>query len=295
MTQVFILAGQSNMEGQAVVDLTGRDYNDGRGTLATLIKEPRLTRQMRHLQNLDGSWRTRKDVHVWYKPEGAPVKTGPLGFGFTPYLDAHHFGPELQFGHVVGDAIRDDILLIKCAWGGKSLYRDFRPPSAGGVTGKYYRLMMANIQEALKSVRGPFELAGFVWYHGWNDGVDPRTAVPEYESNLVHLIQDVRRDLGVAELPIVVGEITGAWRDAPPEWTRLRDAQRAASEKHPELGERIVFVPTRDFVRKPEDSPNPGHGHHEFGNAETYFLVGDALGKGILRARGRKTTLGVGA
>jgi hypothetical protein len=48
-----------------------------------------------------------------------------------------------------------------------------------------------------------------------------------------------------------------------------------------------VFAPTRDFVRKPEDSPNPGHGHHEFGNAETYFLVGDALGKGILKARGR--------
>ena len=71
MTQVFILAGQSNMEGQAVVDLTGRDYNDGRGTLATLIKEPRLTRQMRHLQNPDGSWRTRNDVRVWYKPEGS--------------------------------------------------------------------------------------------------------------------------------------------------------------------------------------------------------------------------------
>ncbi len=32
-----------------------------------------------------------------------------------------------------------------------------------------------------------------------------------------------------------------------------------------------------------EDSPNPGHGHHEFGNAETYFLVGDALGKGMVK------------
>jgi transposase len=32
------------------------------------------------------------------------------------------------------------------------------------------------------------ELAGFVWYHGWNDGVDAEHAVPEYEENLVHLI-----------------------------------------------------------------------------------------------------------
>lgn len=51
----------------------------------------------------------------------------------------------------------------------------------------------------------------------------------------------------------------------------------------------MVFVPTHDFVRKPEDSPNPTHGHHEFGNAETYFLVGDALGKGMLGLYGMKT------
>jgi hypothetical protein len=45
----------------------------------------------------------------------------------------------------------------------------------------------------------------------------------------------------------------------------------------------VLFVETHDFVRKPEDSPNPGHGHHAFGNAETCFLVGDALGKGMIK------------
>jgi len=43
----------------------------------------------------------------------------------------------------------------------------------------------------------------------------------------------------------------------------------------------VVFIETHDFVRKAEDSPNPSHGHHEFGNAETYFLIGDSLGKGM--------------
>jgi hypothetical protein len=38
--KVFILAGQSNMEGQAVVDLAGKDYNDGRGTLACADRCP---------------------------------------------------------------------------------------------------------------------------------------------------------------------------------------------------------------------------------------------------------------
>jgi hypothetical protein len=45
----------------------------------------------------------------------------------------------------------------------------------------------------------------------------------------------------------------------------------------------VSFVETHSFVRKPEESPNPSHGHHEFGNAETYFLVGDSLGKGMLK------------
>ena len=27
--------------------------------------------------------------------------------------------------------------------------------------------------------------------------------------------------------------------------------------------------------------PNPGHGHHWYGNAESYFLIGQALGEGM--------------
>ena len=81
-------------------------------------------------------------------------------------------------------------------------------------------------------------------------------------------------------LPVVIGELTGPWVEAPPEWTKLRQAQAAAAN-YPAFAGTVAFVETRHFVRKPEDSPNPGHGHHEFGNAETYFLVGDALGKGM--------------
>ena len=45
----------------------------------------------------------------------------------------------------------------------------------------------------------------------------------------------------------------------------------------------VALVPTWSFVQKPEDSPNPRHGHPEFGNAETYVLVGNALGKAMLQ------------
>lgn len=290
--KVFILAGQSNMEGQAVADLEGPDYNDGKGTLRSLLRDPEHAARVRHLVAADGGWSVRGDVWVRYQPEAGPVKTGPLQLGFTAYDGQHHFGPELQFGHVVGDYFDNPVLLIKTAWGGKSLYTDFRPPSSGGAVGPYYTKTLAQIREALAKVEGDvpggdngYDLAGLVWYHGWNDGCEPRTAVPEYEQNLVNLIRDVRWELNAPHLPVVIGELTGPWVEAPGEWAALRKAQAAAAAR-PEFAGTVAFVETRGFVRAAEDSPNPGHGHHEFGNAETYFLVGDALGKAMVKLSG---------
>ena len=129
-----------------------------------------------------------------------------------------------------------------------------------------------------------YEIAGFVWWQGWNDFCDAKM-VPVYEKNLVNLIHDVRKDLKSPKLPVVIGDLTGGWmkgtNDFPPAALAIRNAQKAAAEK-PEFKGTVKLVETGDFVRKPEDSPHPGHVHHEYGNAETYFLVGDALGKAML-------------
>lgn len=309
--KVFVMAGQSNMQGQAVVDLSGKDYNEGKGTLAALFEDPVKKALVSHLKGADGAWRVRDDVFVRFQPSedrGSPVKAGPLTFGFTGYEGLHHFGPELQFGHVMGEAFENEVLIIKTAWGGKSLYADYRPPSSvndGGKPGPYYTLMIEQIKESLANLRrdfpkskavaaagtaGPsYDIAGFVWYQGWNDGCDPKNAVPEYEANLVNLIRDVRKDLGVPKLPVVVGELTGPWVQATGEWDRLRKAQAQAAAA-PEFAGSVVFVPTHEFVRLPKDSPNPGHGHHEFGNAETYVLVGEALAQGMAKLMRIKTT-----
>ena len=58
---------------------------------------------------------------------------------------------------------------------------------------------------------------------------------------------------------------------------RFRDAQRRGASA---IGN-ARFVVTRHFARPPELSPNTGHGHHWFGNAESYFLIGNALGEGM--------------
>ena len=278
---VFILAGQSNMEGQAVVSMDHPEYyNGGKGNLVWSMQHSASRQQMRHLRDEEGNWVQRDDVTIWYKPKDEP-RTGPLTIGYTPYGGSTHIGPELQFGHVVGDAIDRPVLLIKTAWGGKSLFADFRPPSADGPTGDYYTRMIQDVREALATLGDrPYVLGGFIWMQGWNDMVDAR-ATAEYADNLVLLAGDLRAEFERPDLPIVVGEL-GNGGEATPE------SGMGVFRSQQELGtsriEGAVFVRTHMFARDPELSPNTGHLHHWYGNAESYFLVGDALGKAAVRA-----------
>ena len=64
----------------------------------------------------------------------------------------------------------------------------------------------------------------------------------------------------------------------------IRAAQKAAADRK-EFDGTVKFVSTTAFARPKEESPNVGHGHHWFGNAESYFLIGDALGKAMVDLR----------
>lgn len=278
--QVFILAGQSNMQGQGVVSMDDpKHYNGGKGNLVWSMQHSESKEAMRHLRDNSGDWVTRDDVTISFKNRTG-VRKGPLTIGYTGYGKDSHIGPELQFGHVIGDHLSAPVLLIKTAWGGKSLHKDFRPPSAGGETGTYYTQMIAEIRDALDAIdQQAYEIAGFVWMQGWNDMVS-KEATAEYEQNLIHLARDVRAEFKLADLPIVVGELgNGGPAKQGTGMHTFRLAQKAGSAKIPGA----TFVTTSQFARPAKMSPNVGHGHHWFGNAESYFLVGDALGKAMLQ------------
>ena len=140
--KVFILAGQSNMEGQGSVDHDDeRDSNGGKGNLVWSMKHSKSAEKMKMLKNEKGEWVVRDDVQISFKVGGKVLKGG-LTVGYTGYAadgSRRHMGPELGFGFVLGDFYKEPVLLIKTAWGGKSLYEDFRPPSSGGKVGPYYR------------------------------------------------------------------------------------------------------------------------------------------------------------
>jgi alpha-galactosidase len=57
------------------------------------------------------------------------LAAGPLSIGYGARPTA--FGPEYAFGIMLERSLDQPILIIKTAWGGKSLHYDFRPPSAG--------------------------------------------------------------------------------------------------------------------------------------------------------------------
>src|SRR3954463_11124340 len=93
--KVFILAGQSNMEGQGFIKADPR-RNGGKGSLEFLVKDPATADKFKHLVDQDGKWVVRDDV--WIHSLG---RKGKLTVGYGAKED--RIGPELGFGHVIGD------------------------------------------------------------------------------------------------------------------------------------------------------------------------------------------------
>lgn len=298
---VFILAGQSNMEGHGFVP-AAPERNGGKGSLEFLVKNPTTAKRFAHLVDSAGDWRKRDDVWIKYGERKGPLT---VGYGARP----DRIGPELGFGWVVGDALDEPVLLIKCAWGGKSLAVDFRPPSAGqppyslgdkndaaiaqdpSIVGRYYREILAQVKSALANVKelvpsgdGRYVVSGFGWHQGWNDRINDKFNA-EYESNMALFIRDIRKDLGVPRLPFVIAETGMSGPDEThPRALSLMQAQAAVAER-PEFKGNVAFVGTRAFWRPREESPT-GQGYHWNSNAETYYLIGESMGKAMKQLLG---------
>ncbi|MFK7911619.1 MAG: sialate O-acetylesterase [Akkermansiaceae bacterium] len=236
--KVYILAGQSNMQGHAHID-----------TMDVIGLDPKTAPMLKEMRNSDGTPKILNDVWVSSLGSSEDVKTGKLTVGFGVNKKGLRIGPEYTFGIYIQKHVKEPILIIKTAWGGKSLSKDFRPPSAGPFplserhiemlkkkgedtasakaarveqTGHYYRLMTEHVQKVLKDIKAVYpgydpkqgyELAGFVWFQGWNDLVDTKTypdcnkpgGYDAYTEVLGHFIRDVRKEFAAPKMPFVIG------------------------------------------------------------------------------------------
>ena len=304
--KVFILAGQSNMEGAGQIQINPRAQNKGAGTLEFMVKQ--TPQKHGHLQTKSGEWRVRTDVWVKYGERGGGLKPG---FGAR----SSTIGPELGFGTVVGDALKEQVLIIKTCWGGKTLMVDFRPPCAGPLpkamadkmlagiqrrepdatmkvveerTGAFYRLMMKEVTATLKNLKAiypaydgkGYEIAGFGWHQGWNDGLS-HEMVAAYEENLVRLIKDVRREWKTPHLPAVIAVSGFGGRNQKVDRRLGIIAAQHGAAKREDFKGTVASVETRDFFRPREQSPG-GQGYHWNNNAETYYHIGEGMGKAMV-------------
>ena len=309
--KVFVLCGQSNMQGHAALR-----------TLEYLIYNEETAKEYEHWKDRYGCWTERRDVWVW-TTDGERSGNLKPGYGASEKV----LGPELGFGWVLGERLDEQVLLIKTCWGGRSVKRDFLPPSADlppdeGLQqeldnakkrnpdttmeeikaryGKAYRDTIAHVGSVLGNLKEHFhgydekrgyELAGFVFFQGWNDMIDGAQREQKYATytkRLATLIKDVRKDLKAPNLPVVIGELGAGQRGD-------FQAAQAAVAKLPEFEGNVKFVKTREFwepeVEKMVDEGvwrgpdwvkfyNVGseRGYHYLGSARIYYKMGKAFG-----------------
>lgn len=265
--KVFFLVGQSNMEGK------GNPIH-----LDTYKEDPAIKATYAGLKDGDG-WKVRDDVWITYPSKNKGAKHGALTVGYgTKGVDS--IGPEFGFGHTVGNALDEPVVLIKIAWGGKSLAVDFRPPGAPPTAaelkellerrrkkspniteeevkaryGHFYREMIRHAKAELAEIGVRFpnlrghviELSGFVWHQGFNDVINRslrEKAYADYTKWLGIFIEDMRRDLKAPGLPFVIGELsTGGL----PSRGAFQVAQAKTADGKDFKGN-VVFVPTAEY------------------------------------------------
>ncbi|MFN7626626.1 MAG: sialate O-acetylesterase, partial [Pirellula sp.] len=196
--RVYILAGQSNMQGHAKIS-----------TFEHIGMDPSTKPMLEEMLGTDG--KPKVCDRVWISSIGCAdaEQTGRLTAGFGASTDK--IGPEFTFGIYMQKFTPAPILIIKTSWGGKSLHTDFRPPSAGPYvfndtllnnlqkqgkdlsairadkekeTGACYREMIEHVRDVLGDIKRiipeydesqGYRISGFVWFQGWNDMVDAGT------------------------------------------------------------------------------------------------------------------------
>ncbi len=316
--KVFILAGQSNMEGKARNNLL--DYQATNATTKALFA---------HLRK-DDNWAVRDDVFIKFLERKGPLTVGYGSPGCT--------GVELEFGHAMGNHFEEPVILVKAAWGGHSLFKLFRSPSAAFPAaavldkelaqaqdrvkknneknkkndplptmddikkdyGSSYRNMMKEVKDVLDNhatlfpaLKGrPLEVAGFVWFQGFNDIFG---AENEYASNMKHFINDVRKDLNAPKLPFVIGALgQNGSKPATGGMLIVREAQMAMNDV-PEFKANVKAFRADLLVDKAAEEMFPNwqknaewshtgsdRPYHYYGSAIWFNRIGKAMGDAML-------------
>ena len=200
-TNVFLLAGQSNM--------------DGRGDASKLSEA-----EMKLLTNAS------QKIHFVYKGtvgEGNPIRyngaldfTNPWNFVKQKFRIEKCFGPELFFGvELVKNYPKQDYLFIKRSQGGTSLYGAWNPNWSFEKASffneqdkpKLYQDFIDLVDAELAELHpDSYEIVGMLWVQGETDSntSNGSVAADTYHLNLENLINSVRDHYDIPDLPFLI-------------------------------------------------------------------------------------------
>ena len=275
------------------------------GALSTMVK---FKGMYPYLIDKNRQWKPRDDV--WYK--GVVAAAGSRWLG----VSGGRIGPELGFGHAVGNHYEEPVLILKTSQGNRSLSWDFLTPGSkrfeyGGkiyagykesplswekgtkpkpinwYAGKQYDDCFGVAHEVLDNFDKQFphwkgrgyEIEGFAWWQGDKDRYNDGHAV-QYEKNLVRLIKTLRKEFKAQDAKFVVATLGQTAKDAPSSNDKLiLDAQLAVdgkTGKYPEFKGNVAAVYTHPL------SQGGASNSHYNGNAQTYMDVGLAMGEAMV-------------
>jgi len=292
--KVYIMLGQSNMVGFGQIGPVEKN-----GTLEHATK---TEGKFSHLIDNEGNWTVRSDVWCVQVTAGSRKDWLQPGFGARGNL----IGPELGFGHVAGYIHDEPVLIIKSTMGNRALGWDLMPPSSRTISpeehenqwyqGWQYDIFMKDIHGVLDNLskyypsykNQGYEIAGFVWWQGHKDQSTPPQVKDDnwaesYEKNLVNLINDLRKEFKSPNARFVLATIAFGGEALSGSSLTIANAQLAVdgdAGKYPAFKGNVKTVEARPFWREADVSPS-GAGYHYNHNAETYMLVGDALGRAM--------------
>jgi iduronate 2-sulfatase len=189
--RVYLLAGQSNMDGRASVKaLTGPLASYAQPQKDVLIRYS--AGGLHRIQRISGGFE-------WLHPgcSGTPAKKDARP-------PANTFGPELSFGRAMADALPGEkILLIKFSEGGTNLRSDWNPKQRDKLYEKFIAFVHQT-QEMIGAAGATGELRGMLWLQGESDA---SLASEDYQTRLTELISKVRDDLKTEHLPFAIGQV----------------------------------------------------------------------------------------
>lgn len=281
----------TNPAGVVEASLTGANGgNPAPNTLVDVLAND--TSGQWSMLGTNGNWSVLDDAYLYFD-RGSDTIRENVTVGQGAFSDL--IGPELMFAQQIDAYYVDPILIVKTAWGGLSLAEDFRPPSAGGTTGPYYTKMIETLDLVTQNIGTEFpdigitdfEIAGFAWFQGWNDGAS-NAFLNEYESNLHHLVNDVRNDLGLPNLPVVIASSGHGGYGSYGGWIQdIQDIVSVAQENvgcnDTQYGGTVGFVDTKPFWIENTDSPDEA-GHHYHNNALSFLNIGRSIGDEMILA-----------